>query len=196
MKSYSTELQDEFKRSKFIAVDLVELYMIDENGQNDFVFLTNAGFDIEHSGRTYSAQGNYLGFSSVSEDFDVRLGKFSIYVSALNVPLVNKFYGKDFEGKRVVIRKAFLDFDPMTLEIVDQPIMVFDGIIYNIIITETNSTASMQIECSTLWADFERVNGRKTNNSSNHLFQRGITRDTCFEQSGFVGNSEMKWGRE
>ena len=180
MKSYSTELQDEFKRSKFIAVDLVELYMIDENGQNDFVFLTNAGFDIEHSGRTYSAQGNYLGFSSVSEDFDVRVGKFSIYVSALNVPLVNKFYGKDFEGKRVVIRKAFLDFDPMTLEIVDQPIMVFDGIIYNIIITETNSTASMQIECSTLWADFERVNGRKTNNSSNHLFQRGITRDTCF----------------
>jgi hypothetical protein len=196
MRAYSTELQDEFKRSKFIAVDLVEIYMVTPQGVNDFIYLTNAGFDIVHDGKTYTAQGDFLGFSTVSEDFDVKVGKFSIYLSALNVTLVNKLYGKDFEGKRVVIRKAFLDFDPMTLSIVDQPILIFDGIIYNIIITETAATASMAIECSTLWADFERVNGRKTNNSSNHLFQRGITRDTCFEQAGFVGNTEIKWGKE
>jgi hypothetical protein len=196
MKSYSTLLQDEFKRDKFIAVDLVEIYMVDENGNNDFIYLTNAGFDITWDNKTYTSQGDFLGFSNVSEDFDVKIGKFSIYLSAINVNLVNKLYGKDFEGRRVAIRKAFLDFDPMTLDIVDQPILVFDGIIYNIIITETAATASMQVECSTLWADFERTAGRKTNNQSNWLFQRGITRDTAFEQAGYVGNTEIKWGRE
>lgn len=196
MRTYSTELQDEFKRSKFIAVDLVEIYMVNEQGQDDFIFLTNAGFDIVFNGNTYTAQGDFLGFSTVGEDFDVKVGKFSIFISAINVPLVNKLYGKDFEGRRVVIRKAFLDFDPMTLNIVDQPILIFDGLLYNIIITETAATASVQIECATLWADFDRVKGRKTNNSSNHLFQRGITRDTAFEQSGYVGNTEITWGRE
>lgn len=195
MKSFPSTLQDEFKRNKFIAVDLVEIYMVTPNGQNDFIFLTNAGFNIQFNNNTYTAQGDYLGFSSVGEDFDVKVGKFSIFLTAINVALVNKLYGKDFEGRRVVIRKAFLDFDPMTLSIVDQPILIFDGIIYNIIITETATTASLQVECATLWADFERVKGRKTNNSSNHLFQRGLTRDTGFEQSGYVGNTEIKWGR-
>lgn len=196
MRSYSTALQDEFKRDKFIAVDLVEIYMVDENGNNDFIYLTNAGFDITWNGNTYTGQGDFLGFSTVSEDFDVKVGKFSIYMSAINVALVNKLYGKDFEGRKVAIRKAFLDFDPMTLDIVDQPILIFDGIVYNIIITETQATASMQVDCATLWADFERTAGRKTNNQSNWLFQRGITRDTAFEQAGYVGNTEVKWGRE
>ena len=195
-RSYSTALQDEFKRAKFIAVDLVELYITDANGNADTQYLTNAAFDIDYDGNTYTANGDFLGFSKVSEDFDVRVGKFSIYLSALNNTLLNKVYQYNPEGKRVAIRKAFLDFDPMTLDIVDTPILIFDGIIYNLIITESEATASLQIDCATLWADFERTNGRKTNNNSNWLFQRGLERDTGFEQSGYVGNTEFKWGRE
>jgi hypothetical protein len=50
------------------------------------------------------------------------------------------------------------------------------------------------VDCSTLFADFERTAGRKTNSGSNWLYQ-GTTSDTAFEKSGFVGNTEFLWGR-
>lgn len=189
MKSYPSTTKDEFYRDKFIAVDLVEIYLITET-----LRLNTGGFDITYGGNTYSAQGDFIGFSTVSEDFDVKVGKFSIYLSAIGNGYVDKFINQDFEGRRVVIRKAFLDFDPFTLQIIDNPIVIFDGQIYNVSIVEGAATASITVDCSTLFADFERTAGRKTNNGSNSLYQ-GSSADNCFEKSGFVGQTEFLWGR-
>jgi hypothetical protein len=189
MKSYPSTTKDEFYRDKFIAVDLVELYLPTGN-----LFLNSGGFDITWNGNVYTAQGDFLGFSTVDENFDVRVGKFSIYLSAIGNNYVNRFVNTDFEGRRVVIRKAFLDFDPMTLDIVDSPIIIFDGIIFNVSIVESSNSASITVDCSTLFSDFERTAGRKTNSGSNWLYQ-GVNTDTCFEKAGFVGQTEFKWGR-
>lgn len=194
MKSYANELRDEFYRSKFIAVDLVEFYINDDSGNPNYQYLCNGGMDIDYDGNTYTAQGDFIGFSSVAEDFDVKVGKFSVYLSGLNTTMVDNFVDKDVEGKRVLIRKAFLDFDPMTLDIVDEPITVFDGIIYNVSVNETSTSAVLEVQCATLFADFERRAGRYTNNSSNWLYQ-GFTKDKAFEKSGHVGNTEFLWGR-
>ena len=195
MKTYANDLRDEFLRGKSIAVDLVELYLLSQDDVTaDTVRLCTGGFNIDYNSNTYTAQGDFIGFSTVSEDFDVKVGKFSIYLSGVDNTLVNKFTRTHYEGRRVVIRKAFLDFQPMTLNIIDQPMVIFDGTIYNVSITESAVTCAITVECSTLWADFERTNGRKTNNGSNWLFQGAVT-DTAFEKSGYVGNTEFKWGK-
>lgn len=194
MKTYSSTLRDEFYRSKFIAVDLVEFQITDSNGNDNTQYLCTGGMDIDYDGNTYTAQGDFIGFTSVGEDFDVKVGRFSVYLSGLNTDMIDAFVDKDVEGKRVIIRKAFLDFDPMTLNIVDTPITLFDGIIYNVSVTENDTTATLEVQCATLFADFERTAGRKTNNSSNWLYQ-GFAKDTGFEKSGFVGTTEYKWGR-
>jgi hypothetical protein len=187
MKSYPSTTKDEFYRDKFIAVDLVEIYLI-----NETLRLTTGGFDISHGGNTYAAQGDFIGFSTVSEDFDVKVGKFTIYLSALNNDYLTKFLGNNIQGSRVVVYKAFLDLT--TLGIVVAPIMMFDGIIYNIACTESARSAQITLDCSSLFADFERAAGRKTNNWSNWVFQ-GVNYDTSMEKSGFVGQTEFKWGR-
>lgn len=194
MKTFPSTTKDEFYRDKFIAVDLVELYL-----PNGTLYLNSGGFDLTWNSNTYTAQGDFMGFSSVSEEFDVRVGKFSIYLSGVGTAAdatvsVRRFLDQDFEGRRVVIRKAFLDFDPMTLDIIDSPIIIFDGQIFNVSIVESRNSASITVDCSTLFADFERSAGRKTNNGSNWLFQ-GNTSDTCFEKAGFVGQTEFLWGR-
>ena len=195
MKTYPTTPRDEFYRDKFICVDLLEMYLTDAVGDPAYLYLCSGGFDISWSSRTYTAQGDFIGFSTVPEEFDVKVGKFSIYLSGLGSGMVDRFIDKDFEGKRVVIRKAFLDFDPMNLDIINSPIIIFDGQIHNVSITETQNSASINVECSTLFADFERTAGRKTNNGSNWLYQ-GTNYDVAFEKSGFVGQSEFKWGRK
>lgn len=194
MKQYPNVIRDEFERKKFIAVDLVDLYLFSAGGLPRFLHFTTGGLDIQDGDTTYTAQGDFIGFSSVSEDFDVKVGKFTIYLSALGTNMVRRFIDSDIEGRRVRIRKAFLDFDPMTLDIIDEPIVIFDGQIMNVQIVESANSATINVDCVTLFADFERTSGRRTNNGSNHLFQ-GSNYDTAFEKSGFVGNSEFLWGR-
>lgn len=194
MKSYSSALRTEFYRQNFIAVDLVEIHL------STPLYLAGGGINIPFNSstaptagtNTYTAQGDFLGFSGMSEDFDVRVGKFTIYLSAVGNSYVNKFVDQDFEGKRVVVYKAFLNYND--LSIVDTPIMMFDGIIYNASITEKTNSCQINIDCSSLFADFERTAGRRTNNNSNWFYQ-GVQYDTSMAKSGWVGQSEFKWGR-
>ena len=209
MKGYSNDIKNQFYSSRFLAVDLVELHLTDINHQSAPKYFCNGGFNISFDSttaptagvNTYTAQGDFLGFSTVEEDFDVKVGKFSIYLSALNSTLVSDFVYQDpttgaridLEGRRVVIYKAFLDYGN-NCAIVGTPIVIFDGQIYNISVVESASSAQLTIECATLFADFERIAGRRTNNGSNWLYQ-GNTYDTAFNQSGFVGQTEYKWGK-
>jgi hypothetical protein len=209
MKGYSNDIKNQFYSSRFLAVDLVELHLTDINHQSAPKYFCNGGFNIQFDSttaptagvNTYTAQGDFLGFSTVEEDFDVKVGKFSIYLSALNTTLVSDFVYQDpttgaridLEGRRVVIYKAFLDYGN-NCAIVGTPIVIFDGQIYNISVVESASSAQLTIECATLFADFERIAGRRTNNGSNWLYQ-GNTYDTAFNQSGFIGQTEYKWGK-
>jgi hypothetical protein len=103
----------------------------------------------------------------------------------------------EIEGKRVVIYKAFLNFGTggtSALQLAAAPILLFDGVIYNFAITEGENSCQVTIDCSSLFADFERTAGRKTNNWSNWFYQ-GKKSDYCFDKAGWVGQTEFKWGR-
>jgi hypothetical protein len=189
-KVYPTAIQEEYNRKNFIVVNLVSLYL--PTGTLNFC---TGGFDLEHDGVTYSAQGEFIGFSNVNEDFDVKVGKFTIYLSALTSGILDYFVDQDIEGRRVIVSKAFLQIEPFTLDIILAPVLVFDGQISNISIVEGPSTASINVDCVTLFADFERRAGRKTNNGSNHAYQNNQY-DQAFKQSGYIGNTEFLWGRK
>jgi hypothetical protein len=196
MKQYPEDLRDEYYRDHNFNVDLVEIQL--GNGNN--LYLCTGGANISYDSPTapdsgpnvYTSQGDFMGFSNITEDFDVKVGKFTIYLSAIGNSYVDKFVGKDAEGKRVCLYKAFLNLQ--TLEIIEQPILMFDGYIYNIGINESSKSCQINVDCSSLFADFERTAGRKTNNWANWLFQ-GSKYDLAMEKAGWVGQIEFKWGR-
>lgn len=206
MKDFAlTANRDEYYRDHTISVDCVELHLKDNLGANQALYLCSGGFDVAFDSataptagtNTYSAQGNFIGFSGMSEDMEVKVGKFTITLSGIGNDYISKFINYEVEGKRVVIYKAFLGFgntgtDPLSL--VAAPILMYDGTIYNFSVNETAKTCQISVDCSSLFADFERSNGRKTNNWSNWLFQ-GANTDKCFDKAGWVGQTEFKWGR-
>lgn len=200
MKYLTTQILDQVYEDRFIACDILEIHLRNQAGTSIPLYLTNGHFDIAYDSptaptsgvNTYLAQGQFLSFSNVTEEIDVRVGKFNITLSAINNDYLNLFTANEVEGKRVVLYKAFLEYN--TLEVIPYPVMLFDGIIMNTIITETPGTVTLNIDCSTLFSDFERTNGRMTNSTSNWLYQ-GVKYDKCFEKSGWVGNSEIAWGR-
>jgi len=206
MKDFSnTPNKDEYYRDHTISVDCVELHLKTAAGANIPVYLNSGGFDLAFDSgtaptagaNTYTAQGDFIGFSPLTEDFDVKVGKFSIYLSGIGNSYVDYLINNEIEGKRVCVYKAFLNFGSTgtsPLDLVAAPILMFDGIIYNYAVVETANSCQITIDCSSLFADFERTAGRKTNNWSNWLFQ-GQKADDCFVKSGFVGQTEYKWGR-
>jgi hypothetical protein len=200
-----TANRNEYYRDHTISVDCVELHLKSSNNQNQPIYLCSGGADLSFDSatapttgaNTYSAQGDFIGFSPLTEDFDVKVGKFSIYLSGLGNDYVNRLINDEIEGKRVCIYKAFLWFGAQgtsPLQLVAAPILMFDGVIYNFAVQETDRSCQITIDCASLFADFERTNGRKTNNWSNWLFQ-GSQRDYAFEKAGWVGQTEFKWGR-
>ena len=121
-----------------------------------------------------------------------------MYLSGIGNDYISKFISYEVEGKRVCVYKAFLNFGSTgtsPLSLAAAPILMFDGIIYNYAVNESSSSCQITVDCSSLFADFERTNGRKSNNWSNWLFQ-GSNVDDCFEKSGWVGTTEFKWGRK
>ena len=206
MKSFaSTANRDEYYRDHTISVDCVELHLKDTLGANQALYLCSGGFDVSFDSttapnagtNTYAAQGNFIGFSGMSEDMEVKVGKFTITLSGIGNDYISKFINYEIEGKRVCIYKAFLGFgntgtDPLAL--VAAPILMYDGTIYNFSVNETAKTCQISVDCSSLFADFERTNGRKTNNWSNWLFQ-GANTDLCFDKAGWVGQTKILWGR-
>jgi len=206
MKTYANTLRDQFYRDNYVAVDLIELHLTNSSNVSDPLYLCSGGFNVTvdtttaptAGANTYTAQGDFMGFSSMTEDFDVKVGKFSVYLSGVGNDYVNKFTQGEYEGKRIVIWKTFLEFafvnNVEILQIVSSPIMMFDGIIYNIQINESSNSCQINVDCSSLFADFERVAGRKSNNGSNWLYQ-GSTFDTSMEKAGYVGSTEINWGK-
>jgi hypothetical protein len=206
MKAFaSTANRDEYYRDHTISVDCVELHLKTPAGGRDTLYLCNGGFDVtfnsdtapDAGNNTYLAQGNFIGFGGMSEDMEVKVGKFTVTLSGISNGYVSKFINYEVEGARVVIYKAFLSFGPTgtdPLALVAAPIMMYDGTIFNFSIQETANTCQLSVDCSSLFADFERTAGRKTNNWSNWLFQ-GVQYDKAFEKSGWVGQTEFKWGR-
>jgi hypothetical protein len=206
MKAFaSTPNKDEYTRDQSIAVDCVELHLKDNSGANQTIYLCSGGANLQFDSptapdsgtNTYTAQGDFIGFTPLGEDFDVKVGKFSIFLSGLGNGYINKLIDYEIEGKRAVVYKAFLWFGAGgtgPLQLVDDPILMFDGVIYNYGVEEAARSCQITIDCSSLFADFERLNGRKSNNWSNWLFQE-TKFDQAFNKSGFVGQTEFKWGR-
>jgi hypothetical protein len=201
MKYFSTQILNQIYNDRFIAVDLLELHLRNAQNQISPLYLTNSNFDIAYDSPTaptigvnnYTAQGEFLNFSSVGEDFDIKVGKFNIFLSAISNDYLNRFTVAEIEGQRVVIYKAFLEYN--TGQVIPDPIMLFDGMIMNVQITESQSTCNLNVDCSTLFVDYERTMGRMSNNTSNWLYQDS-TYDKSMDKSGFTGNTEIAWGRK
>jgi hypothetical protein len=206
MKDFSqTANRDEYYRDHTIAIDCVELHLKTPAGASIPLYLCSGGSDLSFDTNTaptagnnvYQAQGDFLGFSSLTEDFQVSVGKFSIFLSGINTTYASYLMNNEIEGKRVCIYKAFLNFGEgggSALQLAASPILMFDGIIYNFAVVESEKSCQITIDCSSLFADFERTAGRKSNNWSNWFYQ-GVKGDMCFDKAGWVGQTEFKWGR-
>lgn len=179
-----TESQKSFNS----LVTLVEV-IVDSNNPT---YLTDYARDLTNDSKTYLSAQGVMGMSNVLEDSSNSIQKIDLTLTAVPDDFVRLFLDHDYIDRPVKVRKLFVD--TTTGAAIGSSILVFDGRIDKPIINHEfdSRTATIGISASSHWTDFQRKNGRHTNNAEQQTLFSG---DECF-QFAIDFDKEITWGQE
>lgn len=140
----------------FVMADLVELFFTSP------VRFSSAGFDIEYGGNTYTANEHLQKIGTISQTVDVRVGTITITLGGADQTWFSVFLTQNYIGVPVTLSKAILD---NAGNVIGEPILFFSGTISGAQFDESDRDSSVEVSCSSQWANFSAINGRKTNDT-------------------------------
>tara|TARA_A100001201_G_scaffold89129_1_gene78061 strand:- start:973 stop:1554 length:582 start_codon:yes stop_codon:yes gene_type:complete len=184
-------LDTEFQGKKIFGADLIELHLSTPR----YLTTSNINLDFDSatapdSGtNTYLAQGQFIQYSNITESSDLRINQLIMDFTAVDTTTLALLLNNDYINTRVVIYRALLDEDYGFTS--DDVFTLFDGKITGYQIREENDTAIVSVVVASMFADFERLNGRKTNPASQNIH---FPNDKGFQYSAAI-IKDMKWGR-
>lgn len=147
--------------------------------------ITNHYKDISFNSNTYTASGHLLSITTKAENAEVDTGSFQIELSGSDNAFISIVLNNVVSNDNVNVDIAFLNSSDA---IIDS--FTYDKGFIDSFSIDTNKSILL-LNCSSHFADFSRVQGRKTNTGSQ---QRFFTGDVGFEFSALTLD-DLKWGR-
>lgn len=152
--------------------------------------MTDYGSAITPSGMgTFNPSGHLLDLSDVSETSELRINSTSIRLSGVQQDFVDVFLTGDYMNAQVLIYRAVIG---ALGTVTGDPFLYFDGRIVGFSIADTENSSEIEVEISSHWKDFEKVNNRKTNSNSQQMY---FPDDLGFEFASKMVK-DLKWGRK
>lgn len=188
-KTLSAGVETEIGNTHYIAAELVEFEL------STPLYLTTAQFDVETSTgtsggtQTYIAQGSFLGFSALGETSDLRINNITISFSAATNTYVNIALNDNYLHRVIRIYKVW--FNTADLSVIANPLLLYEGTITGVNVVDTSSETTVNFDTSNQFYDFERTNGRKTNEGSQ---RRQFPADRGMQYST-SDVADINWGR-
>jgi hypothetical protein len=152
-------------------------------------YLTDYSHDITHDGQVYDSSSSLLAIASPKESHDLRVNSINLELSGVNQTFISLFLTGNWINRKVIIRQAVIGSDG---QIIGDPFVVFDGQMTQFEVDEDNKSSRVIVSIASHWADFEKTNGRFTNDNSQQFIFPG---DRGME---YAANSirDIKWGRK
>jgi hypothetical protein len=163
--------------SEIAASKAIPFYLFEGYWPSGVVYLTNSASDIVWNGHTYLAGlGAFLKFDSVEESVDMESTGTQVGLSGVPSEMIALLETQDFINRPLRIYKGFFD---SAGQVIPTPILIFDGLMDSVEFSEDpgQGTAEINIPAFSNWVDFEKTNGRYTNDSQQkQLFEgdRGL----------------------
>lgn len=156
------------------------------------LYLTNSGFpltsSVSGSSQTYTASGHLKGISNTTETNKPTKNSLSISLSAVDQTYVSVILNENVIGKEVKIWKGYLD---SSNAIISDPFLLYYGTIDEYKISDSTSTASIVLNITSHWGNFDKQNGRTTTDNSQQRFFSG---DKGMEFASLTVR-DLRWGR-
>ena len=157
------------------------------------VNITDCVFDltssISGSSVTYSSSSFILSVPQFTEETDLTKTSLSLALSGASQTFISTCLNENVVNDSVDIYRGFLD---SSSALISDPFLLYRGKIESFEISETDNTSAVGLSIVSNWADFEKKNGRKTNNTSQQRFFSGDVGMDFASQTV----QDIKWGRE
>ena len=154
------------------------------------LLMTTAYKDIDYDGDTYRADTFILDLPTIDDDLDLKVRRYKFKLSAVNQINTAYFLLNAPYYRRVKIYKLWLDSGGA---MVGDPIIRFSGYFANFSnkINQSSGESTQEIEAVSDFVDFDRKNGRQSNDASQ---QRIFPGDTGLRHSE-TKYENLPWGR-
>ena len=156
------------------------------------VNLTDCSFSLTSSvsggSVTYNASDFILGFSEFSEQTDISKNSLTLQLSGADQTFISTVLNENVINDSVTIYRGLLD---SSNALIADPFLLYKGTIESFTISEGDNLSALNLSIVSHWADFEKKNGRKTNNTSQ---QRFFSTDVGMDFSSQTVQ-DIKWGR-
>jgi len=153
------------------------------------LYLTDWDRDISALSATWVSSPHFLGVGDVKETSDLRINTIDVTLSGVEQSYVSLFLSQDYIDVPARIYRAVLND---TDAVIGSPILIFNGVITSYSIQDSKSESTVTVQIASHWKDFEKQNGRKTNDNSQKIY---FPSDDGFE---FAAKTikDLKWGRK
>tara|TARA_R100000655_G_scaffold70488_2_gene108771 strand:+ start:1566 stop:2132 length:567 start_codon:yes stop_codon:yes gene_type:complete len=185
-RSLTTAIKNELATDDIRPVHLITI------GFGTAVNITDCSFpltsSVSGSSVTYSSSDFILGVSNFTEETDVTKTSLTLTLSGADQTFISTCLNENVVNDSVDIFRGFLD-DSNAL--IADPFLLYSGQIDTFSISEKGSDSTVALQIVSHWADFDKTNGRKTNNTSQ---QRFFSTDVGMDFSSQTVQ-DIKWGR-
>ena len=185
-RSLTTAVKNELATNDIRPIHLITI------GFGTPVNLTDCSFpltsSISGSSVTYSASDFILGISNHTEETDITKSSINLTLSGADQTFISTVLNENVVNDSVDIYRGFLN-DSNAL--ISDPFLLYRGKIDSFDLAETDTSSIVGIQIVSNWADFEKKNGRKTNNTSQ---QRFFSSDVGMNFASQTVQ-DIKWGR-
>ena len=185
-RSLTTAVKNELATNDIRPVHLITI------GFSTPINITDCSFSltssISGSSVTYTASDFVLGISEHNEQTDLSKASVSLSLSGADQTFISTVLNENVTNDEVTIYRAFLDDSN---SIISDPMLLYKGNIESFNIEESEKGSVVGLSIVSHWADFEKKNGRKTNNTSQ---QRFFSTDVGMDFASQTVQ-DIKWGR-
>ena len=148
--------------------------------------LTNHYKDITHNSNTYLSSGHLLSIGGKAEKSELDVSNFQIELSAVDSAFVSIVLNNNVSNDEVTIDIGLLDSNDALIDTFNYDKGFIES--FNI----DTETGKLLLSCTSHFADFSRVSGRKTNQGSQQVY---FPSDNAMEFSALTVQ-DILWGRK
>jgi hypothetical protein len=144
--------------------------------------------DVTYDSNTYTASSLFTKLSSVTESSEIQVSNITLTFTGADQTITALFLTNDYLEKDADIYKGFIDSNEA---LIADPFLLFKGRIEGFSINESLNNSQVNVSIASHWADFSKVEGRKTNTGMQQIH---FPDDLGFEFASQTVQ-DIKWGR-
>ena len=181
-RSLSSAVKTKLASGKFTMAHLVKLEL------NTTYKYTDYAVNIVDGSDTYVPNGFLRGIGAVTENASINIGSIDIAVSSATQTILSDVLTNGHLNRNVTIKRAILDTDDSV--VTSGTFQIYAGYIEGMSITDRQGDSVINFAVANHWSDFQRIEGLRTNDSSQQHFFNG---DKAFEFTAQAGK-RLYWG--